>query len=128
MIKRIGYIGLGLMGKPIASNLLKAGFELTVHNRSQEAVEELVALGALEADSPCQVAEESEVIITNLPDSQDVEEVVLGGGGVLEGASEGARSTSGKRSVGTRCTRFRRGYGSQSWHPRDHGWRTQRSI
>jgi 2-hydroxy-3-oxopropionate reductase len=90
MIKRIGYIGLGLMGKPIASNLLKAGFELTVHNRSQEVVQELVALGALKADTPSQVAKDSEVIITNLPDSQDVEEVVLGGGGVLEGASEGA--------------------------------------
>ena len=77
MIKRVGYIGLGLMGKPIASNLLKAGFELTVHNRSQEAVQELVALGASEADSPGQVAKASEVIITNLPDSSDVEKLYL---------------------------------------------------
>jgi len=89
MIKRIGYIGLGLMGKAIASNLLRAGFELTVHNRSRAAVEELVSLGASEAESPQQVAAASELVITNLPDSPDVEAVVLGSEGVLEGASEG---------------------------------------
>ena len=89
MIKRVGYIGLGLMGKPIASNLLKAGFELTVHNRSQAAVEELVSLGASEAGSPAHVAEASELVITNLPDSSDVEQVVLGHEGVLAGAADG---------------------------------------
>ncbi len=89
MIKRIGYIGLGLMGKAIASNLLRAGFELTVHNRSRAAVRELVSLGASEAESPRQVAEASEVVITSLPDSPDVERVVLGREGVSEGASEG---------------------------------------
>ncbi len=89
MIKRVGYIGLGLMGKPIASNLLKAGFDLTVHNRSQASVQELVSLGASEAGSPAHVAEASEMVITNLPDSPDVEEVVLGREGVLEGASAG---------------------------------------
>ncbi|MCH8339098.1 MAG: NAD-binding protein [Chloroflexi bacterium] len=88
-MKRIGYIGLGLMGKAIASNLLRAGFELTVHNRSRAAVEELVSLGASEAESPQQVAAASELVITNLPDSPDVEAVVLGSEGVLEGASEG---------------------------------------
>ena len=89
MIKRIGYIGLGLMGKAIASNLLRAGFELTVHNRSRAAVQDLVSLGASEAESPQQVAVASELVITNLPDSPDVEAVVLGSEGVLEGASEG---------------------------------------
>ncbi len=89
MIKRVGYIGLGLMGKPIASNLLKAGFELTVHNRSQASVKELVSLGASEAGSPAQVAEASELVITNLPDSSDVEQVVLGDEGVLAGAADG---------------------------------------
>ncbi|MEE9215850.1 MAG: NAD(P)-binding domain-containing protein [Anaerolineales bacterium] len=89
MIKRIGYIGLGLMGKPIASNLLKAGFELAVHNRSQAAIQELVSLGAAEASSPAQVAETSELVITSLPDSPDVENVVLGREGVIEGLSEG---------------------------------------
>ena len=89
MIKRIGYIGLGLMGKPIASNLLKAGFELTVHNRSQGSVQELVSLGASEAGSAAQVAEASQMVITNLPDSSDVEQVVLGHEGVLAGAADG---------------------------------------
>ena len=89
MIKRIGYIGLGLMGKAIASNLLRAGFELTVHNRSRAAVQDLVSLGASEAESPQQVAVASELVITNLPDSPDVEAVVLGSEGVLEGASAG---------------------------------------
>ena len=89
MIKRIGYIGLGLMGKPIASNLLKAGFELAVHNRSQAAIQELVSLGAAKASSPAQVAETSELVITSLPDSPDVETVVLGREGVIEGLSEG---------------------------------------
>jgi 2-hydroxy-3-oxopropionate reductase len=84
---RIGYIGLGLMGKPMARNLLKAGYPLTVHNRSRAAVDELVAEGAAEAGTPSAVAEQSDVIFTNLPDSPDVEQVVLGADGVLEGAS-----------------------------------------
>ncbi len=90
MIKRVGYIGLGLMGKPIALNLLQAGFELTVHNRSRPAVDELVEHGAQAADSPSEVAEDTEVVITNLPDSPDVEQVVLGASGVIEGAAEGS--------------------------------------
>jgi len=89
MIKRVGYIGLGLMGKPIASNILKAGFKLTVHNRSQASVQELISLGASEAGSPAEVAEASEMVITNLPDSGDVEQVVLGNAGVLAGAADG---------------------------------------
>ena len=56
---KIGYIGLGLMGKPIASNILKAGFPLIVHNRSQAAVNELVSLGAKSAQSPAETAESS---------------------------------------------------------------------
>ncbi len=83
---RIGYIGLGLMGKPMARNLLKAGYRLTVHNRSQAAVDELIAQGAAGASSPRAVAEASDVIFTNLPDSPDVEQVVLGAEGILEGA------------------------------------------
>ena len=84
---RIGYIGLGLMGKPMARNLLKAGYRLTVHNRSQAAVDELIAEGAAGASSPRAVAEASDVIFTNLPDSPDVEQVVLGAEGILEGAA-----------------------------------------
>jgi 2-hydroxy-3-oxopropionate reductase len=86
---RVGYIGLGLMGKAIAANILKGGFPLTVHNRSRGAVEELVRRGAREAHSPAQVAEESDVVFTNLPDTPDVERVVEGEGGVVEGGRPG---------------------------------------
>ncbi len=86
---RVGYIGLGLMGKPIARNLMKAGFPLTVHNRSRGPVEELAAEGAAPAESPQEVAEQSDVVFTNLPDSPDVEQVVLGPRGVIEGCRPG---------------------------------------
>ncbi len=86
---KVGYIGLGLMGKSIARNILKAGFPLTVHNRSRGAVDELVAEGAREAHSPAEVAAQVDVVFTNLPDSPDVEKVVLGEKGILEGAHEG---------------------------------------
>jgi len=89
MKQRIGYIGLGLMGKPIAHNIMKAGFPLTVHNRSRGPVEELVAEGAELADSPRAVAEASDVVFTNLPDSPDVEQVVLGPNGLIEGCRPG---------------------------------------
>ena len=89
MQQRVGYIGLGLMGKSIARNILKAGFPLTVHNRSREAVNELVGEGAHEAFSPREVAEISDVVFTNLPDSPDVEQVVLGEDGLIEGFRSG---------------------------------------
>jgi 2-hydroxy-3-oxopropionate reductase len=89
MAQRVGYIGLGLMGKPIARNLLKAGYSLTVHNRSRAAVDELVAEGAKGADSPRAVAESSDVVFTNLPDSADVELVALGPDGVVDGCRPG---------------------------------------
>ncbi len=85
----IGYIGLGLMGKPMARNIMKAGFPLVVHNRSREVVKELVAEGAKEAHSPKEIAEQVDIVITNLPDSPDVELVALGPGGIIEGAREG---------------------------------------
>jgi 2-hydroxy-3-oxopropionate reductase len=83
---KLGYIGLGLMGKPMAHNLLKAGFPLVVHNRSRGAVQELVKAGAQEAHSPREVAEQVEIVFTNLPDSPDVEQVALGPEGLVEGA------------------------------------------
>jgi len=86
---RVGYIGLGLMGKSIARNILKAGFPLVVHNRSRGAVEELVAEGAKIAASPVEVASQVDVVFTNLPDSPDVEQVVLGPLGIVEGARVG---------------------------------------
>ena len=88
MIK-IGYIGLGLMGKSIAANILKAGFPLVVHNRSRAAVDELAAAGASPANSPAEVAAQVDVVFTNLPDTPDVESVVLGEKGILTGAHAG---------------------------------------
>jgi 2-hydroxy-3-oxopropionate reductase len=86
---KVGYIGLGLMGKSIARNILKAGFPLVVHNRSQPAVNELVEEGAMRAASPAEVASQVDVIFTNLPDSPDVEEVVLGENGIVMRAHQG---------------------------------------
>jgi 2-hydroxy-3-oxopropionate reductase len=86
---KVGYIGLGLMGKSMARNILKAGFPLVVHNRSRGAVEELVAEGVVAASSPGEVAEQVDVVFTNLPDTPDVEKVVLGENGILDGAHAG---------------------------------------
>lgn len=86
---KVGYIGLGLMGKSIARNILKAGFSLTVHNRSRASVDELVAEGAQRANSPAEVASRVDVVFTNLPDSPDVEKVALGEQGIIEGAHPG---------------------------------------
>ena len=90
MDTKIGFIGLGIMGKPMAKNLIKAGYELTVHNRSRASVEELAQDGATTASSGKEVAERSDVIITMLPDSPDSELVILGDGGILEGAKAGS--------------------------------------
>jgi 2-hydroxy-3-oxopropionate reductase len=81
----IGFIGLGIMGKPMARNLIKAGYSLVVHNRSRGPVDELEKEGAQAGSSPKDVAQRSDVVITMLPDSPDVEAVVLGKDGVLEG-------------------------------------------
>ena len=88
-VNSIGYIGLGLMGKSIARNILKAGFGVVVHNRSRAAVTELVSEGAQEAFSPAEVARRVDVVFTNLPDTPDVELVTLGEQGILEGAHPG---------------------------------------
>ena len=90
MPKRVGFIGLGIMGRPMAKNILTRGFPLAVHNRSSAAVEELANLGARACRSSREVAEYAEVILTCLPDSPDVEQVILGPNGVLEGARPGS--------------------------------------
>lgn len=90
MTLSVGYIGLGYMGKPMARNLLKAGFPLTVHNRSQAAVRELVAEGATAADSPRALAERVDAVFSCLPGPSDVETVYLGENGVLAGARAGS--------------------------------------
>ena len=87
---RIGFIGLGIMGKPMATNLLAAGLDLTVHSRSAGPVDELVDAGATRASGPAEVAAASDVTITMLPDTPDVEQVLTGAGGVLEGAAPGS--------------------------------------
>lgn len=86
MKKIVGFIGLGIMGKPMAKNLLKARFPLVVYSRTKTPVEELVKEGANSAESPKGVAERSDVIITMLPDSMDVKDVILGENGVIHGA------------------------------------------
>jgi len=85
----IGFIGLGIMGKPMARNLIKAGYQLVVHNRSRGVVEELSKERAQTATSPQEVAARSEVVITMLPDSPDVELVYAGEQGIFAGAKEG---------------------------------------
>ncbi len=90
MADTVGFIGLGIMGKPMAKNLMDAGHELVVFNRTREKAEELAGDGATVAGSPREVAERSDVVITMLPDSPQVGEVLTGEDGVLEGIKEGA--------------------------------------
>jgi 2-hydroxy-3-oxopropionate reductase len=90
MAERVGFIGLGIMGKPMARNLMDAGYDLVVHNRSRGPVDELAKDGATAADSPKEIAQNSDVIVTMLPDSPQVREVVAGENGVLEGIKEGS--------------------------------------
>ncbi len=89
MAQVIGFIGLGIMGRPMARNLLKAGHTLVVHSRSQGPVDEIVKAGAKAASSPKDVAAQCDVLITMLPNSPDVEQVALGPGGIIEGARRG---------------------------------------
>lgn len=90
MPRRLGFIGLGLMGKPMATRLLEAGYTVAVHNRSQGAVRDLAGRGAIACTTSREVAERAEVVMTMLPDAPDVELVLLGERGVLEGAAPGS--------------------------------------
>jgi 2-hydroxy-3-oxopropionate reductase len=87
---KIGFIGLGIMGKPMAKNLLKAGYNLIVLDLNKKVVEELTNLGAETAETPAEVASKTKTIITMLPNSPEVQEVVLGKNGVIEGATRGS--------------------------------------
>lgn len=89
-MKKIGFIGLGIMGKPMAKNLLKAGYSIVAYDLNKDAVEDVVKAGALGASSSKEAAGKAEVIITMLPDSPDVKEVILGKDGVLEGIKPGS--------------------------------------
>ncbi len=87
---KVGYIGLGIMGAAMARNLMKAGHELVVHNRSRAIVDQLASEGATPAQSPKQVAEQVDFVFTNLPDSPDVEKVALDPtDGIIAGAKSG---------------------------------------
>src|SRR6266850_6618341 len=86
---KIGFIGLGIMGRPMARNLIKAGHSLIVHSRSQGPVDEIVTAGAKAAASPKDVAAQCDVLITMLPNSPEVEQVALGPNGIIEGARRG---------------------------------------
>ena len=89
MQNRIGFVGLGIMGKPMARNLLKAGYALTVYSRRRETIEALIAEGAQGAYSPREVGERSTVVITMVTDTPDVQQVVLGSDGILSGLPSG---------------------------------------
>jgi len=89
-MSKIGFIGLGIMGKPMSKNLIKAGYKLVVCDVVKSAVEELKQAGAEVAETPREVAAQSDIIITMLPNSPQVKQVVLGKNGVIEGAKAGA--------------------------------------
>jgi 2-hydroxy-3-oxopropionate reductase len=89
MDRKIGFIGLGIMGKPMSKNLIKAGYPLVVYDINADAVSELAGLGAETGVSPKDVARKCEIVITMLPNSPHVRQVVLGENGVLEGAEAG---------------------------------------
>ena len=86
-MKKIGFIGLGIMGKPMAKNLIRAGYTLVVLDINPAPVGELVAEGAMEAKTPAEVAGRAKIIITMLPDGPEVEEVVIGQNGIIEAAT-----------------------------------------
>ncbi|HEX9974213.1 MAG TPA: NAD(P)-binding domain-containing protein, partial [bacterium] len=88
-MEKIGFIGIGIMGKPMTINLLKAGYTVFIHDINQQSVAEVVENGANKANSPRDVAAQSDVVITMLPDSPDVEAVVLGQNGVIDGIRSG---------------------------------------
>lgn len=90
MSETVGFIGLGAMGKPMALNLVRSGFELVVHSRSRPPVDELVEAGARPAESPHEVASAASVVVTILPDTPDVEQVLTGAQGVLSGSTPGS--------------------------------------
>lgn len=91
---KIGSIGLGSMGSAMSQNLLRAGHELTVFNRTREKTESLARQGARVANSPAQLARDSEAVVTMLPDDAALDEVTLGESGILTGVGEGAAHIS----------------------------------
>ena len=89
-MEKVGFIGLGIMGKPMAINLIKAGYDLTIYARRPEVIAEMEGLGASAVESPAAVAEATDIVITIVTADPEVREVILGDEGVLQGASEGS--------------------------------------
>ncbi|MHC4499198.1 MAG: NAD(P)-dependent oxidoreductase [Planctomycetota bacterium] len=87
--ERIGFVGTGIMGGPMALNLLKAGYAVTVHNRTRSKAKDVLAGGANWSESPAEISKKSDVVITCVPDTPDVKRVLLGKNGVIEGAKAG---------------------------------------
>ena len=107
MAERVGFIGLGIMGGGMARNLLKAGFELRVWNRTASRADELVADGAIACATPAEVAAGSDIVVTCVSDTPDVIQVILGDDGVIEGARPGRGVSNGPTSP--------RQHGSDKW-------------
>ena len=136
---RLGYIGLGTMGGAMAENLIRAGYSLTVYNRTTSKAERLLDLGASLAESPAEVARKSELVFMNVSDTPDVLEIVFGENGIVEGAHPGMilvdHSTikpSASREIYQRmqavgvCALDAPVSGAISvrkWHSHHHGWR-----
>ena len=87
--EKIGFIGTGIMGAPMVRNLLKAGYHITVHNRTKAKAEQLLSQGACWAESPAEVAQSSDCLITCVTDTADVRQVLVGERGVIETARSG---------------------------------------
>lgn len=90
MYAKVGFVGLGIMGKPMARNLMEAGYDLIVYNRSRGKVEDLVSEGAEAAESPKEIAEDATIVFTMLPGPPEIREVVAGEDGLLRGTGEGS--------------------------------------
>ncbi len=136
---KVGFIGLGIMGKPMSKNLIKAGYSLIVNDVNTSAVAELMALGAESAENAAEVARRSDLVITMLPNSPHVRQVVLGKNGLIEGARPGlilidmssiaplaskevkANWREGRGDAG--CPRFGRRAQGYRRHSFDHGRR-----
>ena len=145
MAEKIGFIGLGIMGKPMAKNLINAGYDLTVYDIFPDPIEELVEAGATGAGSCAEVASATDVVITMVQDGPQAKQAILGEGGIIEGASEGdlvvdMSSIAPGRLPRTRCrtcrkerqlprrTGFRRRTLRDIRRPGNHGRRRRRRF
>ena len=142
MQPRIGFIGLGIMGKPMAGHILRKGYDLTVYNRTASKAASLVESGAKEAASPAAVASRTDIIITIVSDTPDVEAVVAGASGIIQGIRPGSlvvdmstiapamekmldQQLQAAGCTLVRCPGFRRGHRCSEGNAGHHGGRTE---